>query len=1000
MFNCAMARSFGLVALLVQLLVGIGNAYWTEECPNSYFGPLPLAQYNNSDLDCRLKSLALEFGTKAVGLERMNLLGPRLSEALAVDACNGSVQLPWATKPTATSSRANEHVRRSIAVAMVARTGLDAPPLIEIFVSPAGSDATGAGSLSEPYATVTHALGVVKSIPMSKRGPITVWLRGGTYYEQVNLEPDHSGATPATPVVVAAYPGEKVTLSGGTPLTGLKWEPTTIVESNTANTNTGPHVFKAALPSGVSAFTGLFAKGKRLTRARYPNCDDITSTHCYTLNASGEAGVTPNAPLTPIEDIPGGINLEVKNQHGVDMFADLWIAAPATGPNGASDGTLTNGTNATLVVDHPDYAWRCHPDCSWVAQSKWRSFSSDSGPNVSRFDPTFNEQYWPAQVSGSFYFHNTSATESAPGWTPRTWAHPETGVVHMYHTARWGGWQFQLANRNDTDSSLTFACQLLKHVDVDSDNNNTKTNTSTNHETHDHVRYVAEGDVMSPCPRDGSAAIVNGGFQEGRGATIGKFQGNLNNSYFVENIKEELDYPGEWFFDASEGEHGTLYLVPLSGAMPSDDLDLVATQRSRVVTMIGNTSTNPVQNVVLANVTIKHAASTFLNRYEVPSGGDWSLHRGGAVFVDAAVLVSIVGCTFDQVDGNGVFLSRYVRNASVDANNFFAIGETAILVVGAAGKHRTNLGDTNEYPAFNVIERNFVDTVGVWVKQAAAYFKSITRENILRSNIFMNGPRAAVNFNDGGMGGEVMERNLLLNFVRESNDHGPFNSWGRQPYIYRINEHDNQTQPHADGTPRLAISPKTQTIAQNLIFNYNFHGEQCGSVALDHDDASSQYLDEKNVLVYGGIKFFYGMDRVATNNLIIAPGGVEHGFQCFHALTTNRNLSSAHTFYTNNHCILRKGEFPYNCGAGPGAFYNTTHHITLANNTFTWASESEDPGWDQTCACYPGSHTDAPQPCPTKTFNDWQTEGHDIGSKVEYKLSNDEIISEAMALLR
>ena len=46
-----------------------------------------------------------------------------------------------------------------------------------------------------------------------------------------------------------------------------------------------------------------------------------------------------------------------------------------------------------------------------------------------------------------------------------------------------------------------------------------------------------------------------GGWQEARGATIGKFQGHptLNNSYFVENIKEELDFPGEWFFDATEG---------------------------------------------------------------------------------------------------------------------------------------------------------------------------------------------------------------------------------------------------------------------------------------------------------------------------------------------------------------------------------------------------------------------------------------------------------------
>ena len=99
-----------------------------------------------------------------------------------------------------------------------------------------------------------------------------------------------------------------------------------------------------------------------------------------------------------------------------------------------------------------------------------------------------------------------------------------------------------------------------------------------------------------------------------------------------------------------------------------------------------------------------------------------------------------------------------------------------MLLVGSSGKHRTNMAGTDEYPAFNTIERNFVDTVGVWVKQSAAYFKSLARENTVRDNVFMNGPRSGINYNDGAFGGEVLEGNLLLNFVRESNDHGPFNS--------------------------------------------------------------------------------------------------------------------------------------------------------------------------------------------------------------------------------
>lgn len=68
----------------------------------------------------------------------------------------------------------------------------------------------------------------------------------------------------------------------------------------------------------------------------------------------------------------------------------------------------------------------------------------------------------------------------------------------------------------------------------------------------------------------------------------------------------------------------------------------------------------PVKSVTVANLTIAHAAATFLEPYEVSSGGDWAIHRGAALFVDGAHDVHIEGNHFDQVDGNGLFLSRHV----------------------------------------------------------------------------------------------------------------------------------------------------------------------------------------------------------------------------------------------------------------------------------------------------------------------------------------------------
>lgn len=50
---------------------------------------------------------------------------------------------------------------------------------------------------------------------------------------------------------------------------------------------------------------------------------------------------------------------------------------------------------------------------------------------------------------------------AASQWSPSpSWAHPETGVVHMIHPAGWGGWQFQVTRRSRRalDDVLHFGC--------------------------------------------------------------------------------------------------------------------------------------------------------------------------------------------------------------------------------------------------------------------------------------------------------------------------------------------------------------------------------------------------------------------------------------------------------------------------------------------------------------------------------------------------------------
>ena len=66
--------------------------------------------------------------------------------------------------------------------------------------------------------------------------------------------------------------------------------------------------------------------------------------------------------------------------------------------------------------------------------------------------------------------------------------------------------------------------------------------------------------------------------------------------------------------------------------------------------------------------------------------------------------------------------------------------------------------------------------------------QAVTARTHFRGNVGFNGPRAGINLNDGFGGGDLLEHNLLFNWVRESGDHGNFNSWDRVPYITNIGE--------------------------------------------------------------------------------------------------------------------------------------------------------------------------------------------------------------------
>ena len=168
-----------------------------------------------------------------------------------------------------------------------------------------------------------------------------------------------------------------------------------------------------------------------------------------------------------------------------------------------------------------------------------------------------------------------------------------------------------------------------------------------------------------------------------------------------------------------------------------------------------------------------------------------------------------------QVGGNGVTVSKYARDIVISNNEIVRIGDSGILVVGDLKYETATPWDHSvdgAYPLNTTVSGNLIHELGLFTKQTAGFFQALAANTSVIGNIVLNGPRSALNFNDAAFGGNDISRNLLANVVRETTDHGPWNSWDRNPYIWRADLTDIGENAATTSEPRYS------SIHHNFIF--------------------------------------------------------------------------------------------------------------------------------------------------------------------------------------
>ncbi|MDW8122406.1 MAG: right-handed parallel beta-helix repeat-containing protein [Armatimonadota bacterium] len=233
------------------------------------------------------------------------------------------------------------------------------------------------------------------------------------------------------------------------------------------------------------------------------------------------------------------------------------------------------------------------------------------------------------------------------------------------------------------------------------------------------------------------------------------------NRFYIANVPEALDAPGEWFWDPQTGN-----ITYWADEPDFPQITTVAAILDRLIHLKGNPQKGQwVEHIYIQGLTFRDTTYTAPGGYYDPADA--------AIWMTGARHCIVSDCTFEGLGGYAVRLDERSEHNKIIGNRMKALGQGGVVL----------MGNTATQPKHNLIAANEMSDLGQIYKHVAGVYVISGSGNRIAHNRIERVPRYGISLKslDSNFYSHqnVVEFNELIDTNLETNDTGAIETLGR-----------------------------------------------------------------------------------------------------------------------------------------------------------------------------------------------------------------------------